>query len=121
MRGRERAPRIGRGHGGEVAPQPEERARARIDRLLRESGWSVQDYKPPNLHAARGVALPEFPLKDESLADSDNLPPPEMTAREIVDDLEAALEQFKLIAGTWVQVQIPRHSIAVHEARGINQ
>lgn len=39
-----------------------------------------------------------FWLKDESLADSDNLPPPEMIAQEIVDDLEAALEQFRLIA-----------------------
>jgi len=40
-----------------------------------------------------------FWLKDESLADSDNLPPPEVIAQEIVDDLEAALEQFRLIAG----------------------
>ena len=39
-----------------------------------------------------------FWLKDESLADSDNLPPPEVIAQEIVDDLEAALEQFRLIA-----------------------
>jgi hypothetical protein len=31
-------------------------------------------------------------------ADSDNLPPPEVIAQEIVDDLEAALEQFRLIA-----------------------
>ncbi len=28
----------------------------------------------------------------------DNLPPPEVIAQEIVDDLEAALEQFRLIA-----------------------
>jgi type I restriction enzyme M protein len=40
-------------------------------------------------------------LKDESLADSDNLPSPEMIAQEIVEDLEAALEQFRLIAGDW--------------------
>jgi hypothetical protein len=32
------------------------------------------------------------------LADPDNLPPPEVIAQEIVDDLEAALEQFRLIA-----------------------
>lgn len=38
-------------------------------------------------------------LKDESLAESDNLPPPEVIAQEIVEDLEAALEQFRLIAG----------------------
>lgn len=29
--------------------------------------------------------------------DSENLPPPEVIAREIIDDLEAALEQFRLI------------------------
>ena len=28
-----------------------------------------------------------------------NLPPPEVIAQEIVEDLEAALEQFRLIAG----------------------
>lgn len=32
------------------------------------------------------------------LADSDNLPPPEVIAQEIVEDLQAALEQFRLIA-----------------------
>ena len=32
------------------------------------------------------------------LADSDKLPPPGVIAQEIVDDLEAALEQFRLIA-----------------------
>jgi type I restriction enzyme M protein len=36
---------------------------------------------------------------DDSLADSDNLPPPNVIAQEIVADLEAALEQFRLIAG----------------------
>ena len=35
----------------------------------------------------------------ESLADSDNLPAPAVIAQEIVEDLQAALEQFKLIAG----------------------
>ena len=33
------------------------------------------------------------------MADSDNLPLPDVIAQEIVDDLEAALEQFRLIAG----------------------
>ena len=30
---------------------------------------------------------------------SDNLPPPDVIAQEIVDDLEAALEQSRLITG----------------------
>lgn len=32
------------------------------------------------------------------MADSDDLPPPDVIAQEIVDDLEAALAQFRLIA-----------------------
>lgn len=37
-------------------------------------------------------------LRSESLDDSDNLPDPDVPAREIVEDLEAALEQFQKIA-----------------------
>lgn len=38
-------------------------------------------------------------LSDESLSDSDNLLDPDVLAAEIVADLEAALEQFREIAG----------------------
>ena len=38
-----------------------------------------------------------FRLKDESLEASDNLPDSEVIAQEIVEDLEAALEQFREI------------------------
>jgi type I restriction enzyme M protein len=38
-----------------------------------------------------------FWLKDESLEDSDNLPELEVLAAEIVENLEAALEQFESI------------------------
>jgi type I restriction enzyme M protein len=44
------------------------------------------------------ASLDIFWLKDESLEDSDNLPSPEIIAAEIVEDLEAALEQFREIA-----------------------
>ncbi len=37
-------------------------------------------------------------LRDESLEDMDNLPPPEVIAQEIVEDLEAALAQFSAVA-----------------------
>lgn len=40
------------------------------------------------------VSLDIFWLKDESLEDSENLPDPEVLAREISENLEAALEQF---------------------------
>ena len=39
-----------------------------------------------------------FWLKDESLEDSANLPDPDVIAQEIVEDLEAALQQFATIA-----------------------
>lgn len=42
---------------------PEERARSAIDVLLAAAGWAVQDFKQADLHAARGVAIREFPLK----------------------------------------------------------
>jgi type I restriction enzyme M protein len=36
--------------------------------------------------------------RNESLEESDNLPDPDVLAPEIVEDLEAALEQFREIA-----------------------
>jgi len=57
--------------------------------------WRAYDYA--ELAARDKASLDIFWLKDEALADSDNLPAPEVIAQEIVDDLEAALEQFKLI------------------------
>ena len=40
-----------------------------------------------------------FWLRDENLEDSENLPEPEVLAKSIIEDLTAALEQFKAIAG----------------------
>ena len=42
---------------------PEEKARVGIDALLHQAGWHVCDMAQANIHAARGVALREFPLK----------------------------------------------------------
>lgn len=39
-------------------------------------------------------------LRDESLEDLDNLPAPEVIAREIVEDLAAALAEFEAVAAT---------------------
>ncbi len=44
------------------------------------------------------VNLDLFWLKDESLEDSANLPDPDVLAAEIMEDLEAALQQFAAIA-----------------------
>ena len=43
------------------------------------------------------VSLDIFWLKDESLEDLENLPPPEEIAAEIVENLQAALEEFMSI------------------------
>lgn len=42
---------------------PEQQARAELDCLLQAAGWAVQSVDAANLHAARGVALREFPLE----------------------------------------------------------
>jgi type I restriction enzyme M protein len=39
-----------------------------------------------------------FWLKDKSLEDSEDLPPPDELAQEIADDLQTAWEQFASIA-----------------------
>jgi type I restriction enzyme M protein len=57
--------------------------------------WRAYDYE--ELINRDKASLDIFWLKDESLSDSDNLPAPEVIAAEIVEDLEAALEQFREI------------------------
>ena len=44
------------------------------------------------------VNLDIFCMRDEPLEETANLPDPDVLAAEIVDDLEAALEQFRAIA-----------------------
>jgi type I restriction enzyme M protein len=55
-------------------------------------------YSYDELVARDKASLDIFWLKDDSLAASDNLPAPDVIAQEIVEDLQAALEQFRLIA-----------------------
>ncbi len=58
--------------------------------------WRSYDYE--ELIKRDKINLDIFWLKDEALEESANLPPPEAIAAEIVEDLEAALEQFAEIA-----------------------
>jgi type I restriction enzyme M protein len=58
--------------------------------------WRAHDYE--DLIPRDKASLDIFWLKDESLEESDNLPAPEVIAAEIVEDLQAALEQFREIA-----------------------
>jgi type I restriction enzyme M protein len=59
--------------------------------------WRAYDYE--DLMSRDKASLDIFWLRDESLSDLDNLPAPEVIAAEIVEDLEAALEQFREILG----------------------
>jgi type I restriction enzyme M protein len=76
------------------------------NRSQRQATWSPENpdgrwraYSYEELMARDKASLDIFWLKDNSLAGSDNLPSPGVIALEIVEDLQAALEQFKLIAG----------------------
>lgn len=42
---------------------PESQARLKIDQLLTDAGWIIQDYKQINLGASLGIAVREYPLK----------------------------------------------------------
>lgn len=42
---------------------PEQKARQRIDALLTQAGWVVQDFKEMNSYDSLGVAVREFRLK----------------------------------------------------------
>ncbi len=75
------------------------------DRSQRQPTWtedSIQgrwrSYSFADLLARDKVSLDIFWLRDESLEDSANLPHPNILATEIMEDLQAALEQFSAIA-----------------------
>ena len=61
---------------------------------------AVQALTYEELLARDKASLDIFWLRDESLEDTDNLPAPEVIAAEIVEDLQAALDQFSEIATT---------------------
>ena len=75
------------------------------NRHERQPTWSEDNpdgrwrcYTYDELIARDKVNLDIFWLRDESLEKTANLPDPDVLAVEIVDDLEAALEQFRAIA-----------------------
>ena len=60
-----------------------------------EGRWRAHPYE--ELIARDKVNLDIFWLRDESLEDTANLPDPDILAAEIIEDLQAALEQFSSI------------------------
>jgi len=61
-----------------------------------EGRWRSYTYE--ELLKRDKLSLDLFWIKDKSLTDTDKLPTPDILAQEVVDDLEAALEQFTKIA-----------------------
>lgn len=77
-------------------PENRHERRATWSEKKPEGRWRAYTYD--ELVARDKASLDIFWLRDENLSESDNLPPPDIIAQEIVDDLEAALEQFRLIS-----------------------
>ncbi len=76
------------------SPSPQS-SPARGEEGKNEGRWRSYNYD--ELVSRDKASLDIFWLKDESLEASDNLPDPYVIAQEIVEDLEAALEQFREI------------------------
>jgi type I restriction enzyme M protein len=74
-----------------AAYQPEDREKRAESERFKPFGYD-------ELLQRDKVSLDLIWLRDESLEDSANLPPPEVIAQEIVEDLEAALSEFAQIA-----------------------
>lgn len=68
------------------------------DRSLRTESERWKSFTHDELLARDKANLDLTWLRDESLEDLDNLPAPEIIAREIVEDLTAALAEFEAVA-----------------------
>lgn len=77
------------------------------DRAERVESERWQSYTYDNLIAQDKTNLDITWLRDESLEDTDNLPAPEIIAREIVEDLTAALAEFEAVAAALEQAAAP--------------
>lgn len=70
------------------------------DRSKRRESKKIErwkSFKYDELIAWDKTNLDIFWLKDESLEDTENLPAPKVLAQEIVEQLEAALEEFRSV------------------------
>ncbi len=69
--------------------------RSQRQQLDEVSRWKAFNYD--ELIARDKANLDVFWLKDESLEDTENLPAPEILAQEIVEQLQAALDEFRTV------------------------
>jgi type I restriction enzyme M protein len=70
------------------------------NRSAREATDQFKPFTYEELITRDKASLDVFWLRDESLEDTDNLPPPEVIAAEIVEDLQAALAEFAAVAAS---------------------
>jgi len=77
-------------------PENRHERRSRWSEKKHNGRWRAFDYN--ELINRDKASLDIFWLKDESLEETENLPEPGILAQEIVEDLQAALEQFRQIA-----------------------
>ncbi|MBN2610027.1 MAG: SAM-dependent DNA methyltransferase [Bacteroidales bacterium] len=77
------------------------------NRSKRKETWSTKNtegrwrkYRYEEILERDKTSLDIFWLKDKSLADLDNLPDPDILANEIIEDLEAGLENFRELMAT---------------------
>jgi type I restriction enzyme M protein len=75
------------------------------DRSKRAERERFKEFVYDELMQRDKVSLDLIWLRDESLEDTDNLPPPGVLAQEIVEDLEAALSEFAQIAESLGEAQ----------------
>jgi type I restriction enzyme M protein len=68
------------------------------ERHLREESERFHSFSYDDLIQRDKVSLDITWLRDASLEDADDLPPPDVLAQEIVDDLEAAIAEFTAVA-----------------------
>jgi len=68
------------------------------DRRARQESERFKRFAYDELLQRDKVSLDLVWLRDESLEDTENLPPPDVIAQEIVEDLEAALAEFAAVA-----------------------
>ena len=67
-------------------------------RHKRKESERFKRYTYDELMARDKVSLDLFWLRDESLEDADDLPPPDVLAAEIAEDLESALAEIQALA-----------------------
>jgi type I restriction enzyme M protein len=77
------------------------------NRHTREESERLRVFAYEELVTRDKASLDIFWLRDASLEDSANLPPPEVIAAEIVEDLEAALSEFAQVAQRFSEAKPP--------------